>query len=153
MTTLFLWLRPPPFCTKSDQNVTKNNRVIFAWLVLPFRKTVICPRWQNVVIIPSLTVFRKTTCPIWPLYIGLQGGGLRQFWMYFHATGQWKFSHEFALQEIIYCVTSESTQALSRKLVPISCLSLVCSSMSRHLMLNLLSDSSCMYECMLSSTA
>ena len=81
-TTCILWPQPHKIWTKSDQNVTKYNRVIFARLVLPLRQTLFCPRRQIFVVWPSLNVFKNTTCSILPIYLGPQVCNLIQVWLY-----------------------------------------------------------------------
>ena len=78
-TTCLLWLWPPQIWTKMDQKFLEDNRVIFAWLRFPCRKTLVLATSEN---FSSKNLFKETTCLIWPLNNGPQGGLIRQVWLY-----------------------------------------------------------------------
>ena len=77
-TSCLLWPRPPPIWTESDQNVTKDDRVIFARLFFSHRQFLLATSAK----FSTKNIFKNTTCPRWPLYIGPQGGRHRQVWLY-----------------------------------------------------------------------
>ena len=64
---IFLYNRDyPPIWTKSDQNVTKDDRIIFARIVLPRWQTCFCPR-QNISL--QIYIFKNTIYKRRPRYL------------------------------------------------------------------------------------
>ena len=80
-TACLLWPRPTPVWTKSDPNVTKDDCVMFVWLVFPCRKTFFPAKSAN---FSTNNVLKKTTCLRWTLYIGHSVGRIRQVWLYLY---------------------------------------------------------------------